>query len=142
MECEHGLNGGSYAVCSRSYHAKCAGMTKVPEGEFVCPKHSNDASSSEDVGSVYKESESASSSSSDESSNSEFSSDQDLGAFVERHQKVFQLVLCYCYLRPIVTLFVSRPEEPKSPLKQLHIWEAAVVMRFRIMNLYLMQVSL
>jgi hypothetical protein len=95
MECEYGLNGGSYAVCSRSYHAKCAGMTKVPEGEFVCPKHSNDTSSSEDVGSVYKESESSSSSSSDDSSDSEISSDQDLGAFVECHQKVFQLVLCY-----------------------------------------------
>ena len=49
MECEFGLNGGDHAVCSRSYHPSCAGLSEVPEGCFICPKvhlqHKNDGHS-------------------------------------------------------------------------------------------------
>ncbi len=86
MECEFELNGGSFAVCSRSYHARCAGLARVPQEEFVCPKHSSKVES-EEAGSVYNDSD-GSSSSTENSSDSDFSSDADLGAFVDRYQKV------------------------------------------------------
>jgi hypothetical protein len=97
MECEFGLDGGSYAVCSRSYHVKCAGLVRVPEGEFICPKHSCDGDF-EEAGSVSDESESSFAASSEESSSSELSSDDDLCDFVKRHQKVHRVVFecCVC----------------------------------------------
>jgi hypothetical protein len=88
MECEYGLNGGDHAVCPRSYHVKCAGLAKVPEGEFICPKHTS-GHDSEASGSVYNDSSSDHSYSSD--SSSDVSSDEDLGAYVNRHRKVRRL---------------------------------------------------
>jgi len=72
MECEFGLNGGDHAVCSRSYHAKCAGLSHVPDGEFVCPKH-NSGHASEASGSEYDD-------------DSDVNSETDLGEFVNHHK--------------------------------------------------------
>jgi len=84
MECEFGLNGGDHAVCSRSYHAKCAGLSHVPDGEFVCPKHNSghaiEARDSEFIDGSNDSSNSSSVNSSD------VDSDTDLSAFVERHK--------------------------------------------------------
>ena len=79
-------------MCPRSYHVKCVGLTKVPDGEFICPRHADGGeteeggSGTEDDDSVFEITEDSSGSSS--SSNSDFSSDEDLGALVERHRKV------------------------------------------------------
>ena len=80
-------------MCPRSYHVKCVGLTKVPDGEFICPRHADggeteeEGSGTEDDDSVFEITEDSSGSSSS-SSNSDFSSDEDLGALVERHRKV------------------------------------------------------
>jgi hypothetical protein len=57
-------------------------------------------------------------------------------------KKYFNLFCVTETVHPNLTFFVSRLEEPKKTLKQFRIWEAAVEMRFQIMNPYLMQVSL
>lgn len=88
MECEFGLNGSDIAVCSRSYHVKCADLVRVPDGEFICPKHSGKPSDSEPSASEENDSGSDSSYSSDDGSPSDISSDADLGAIVDRHRKV------------------------------------------------------
>jgi hypothetical protein len=90
MECEFGLNGGDLAVCSRSYHVKCASLIRVPDGEFICPKHSDKPSHSEESASdsEYNYNGSDSSYGSDDSSSEEISSDADLGAIVNRQRKV------------------------------------------------------
>ena len=132
MECEFELNGSDRAVCSRSYHVKCAGLSRVPEGEFICPKHSGKPSDSDDSGSVYNDSGSDSSFSSDDSSTSEISSDEDLGALVDRHRKV---AAQFSPLQNILT--VSRwPEEAsgKIRIKLPYIWEAADETGFQILN--------
>jgi hypothetical protein len=92
MECEFQLNGGDHAVCSRSYHVKCAGLSKVPAGEFVCPKHKS-GHVSEASGSEYNDGSNDSSYSSSDNG-SDFDSDEDLGAFVHRHRKVRRLCAC------------------------------------------------
>jgi hypothetical protein len=86
MECEFGLNGGDHAVCSRSYHAKCAGLSHVPDGEFVCPKH-NSGHASEASDSEFIDGSNDSSNSSSVNS-SDVDSDTDLSAFVKHHKLI------------------------------------------------------